>query len=80
MDSSSLPVQSLSLMFGRVSLGLELNTVLTIPCLLHRNMMHNEAEYPNPGNYLPERHLNENGKINKLVRDPMSIAFGFGRR
>ncbi|KAJ3573817.1 hypothetical protein NP233_g2189 [Leucocoprinus birnbaumii] len=44
------------------------------------NMMHNENEYPNPDTYLPERHIDENGKINKKVRDPMSIAFGFGRR
>ncbi|KAF5349225.1 hypothetical protein D9756_009488 [Leucocoprinus leucothites] len=44
------------------------------------NMMHNEAEYPNPEEFLPERHIDENGKINKRIRDPMSLAFGFGRR
>jgi cytochrome P450 len=43
-------------------------------------MMHNEAEYPEPDQFLPERYLDENGKINTKVRDPMSIAFGFGRR
>jgi hypothetical protein len=43
-------------------------------------MMHDETEYPNHDEYLPERFLNEDGKLNKNVRDPVSIAFGFGRR
>lgn len=42
--------------------------------------MHDEEEYPDPDIFLPERFLDENGKINKEIRDPMSVAFGFGRR
>jgi len=42
-------------------------------------MLHNEEEYPEPGEFKPERYI-KNGKINPEVRDPTTIAFGFGRR
>lgn len=42
--------------------------------------MHDDTEYPEPDTFLPERFLDENGNINKDVRDPLSVAFGFGRR
>ncbi|KAF9447572.1 cytochrome P450 [Macrolepiota fuliginosa MF-IS2] len=44
------------------------------------NIMHNEEDYPDPDTFLPERFLDPNGNIDKTVRDPMSVAFGFGRR
>jgi hypothetical protein len=46
----------------------------------NRKIMHDEEEYPEPDTYLPERHLDENGNLGNTVRDPLSIAFGFGRR
>ncbi|TCD67111.1 hypothetical protein EIP91_000574 [Steccherinum ochraceum] len=42
-------------------------------------MLHNEVDYPNPGKFDPDRFLKD-GKINPDVRDPSTIAFGFGRR
>jgi hypothetical protein len=44
-----------------------------------RAMLHNEADYPNPELFRPERFLKE-GKLNNDVRDPIAISFGFGRR
>jgi cytochrome P450 len=42
-------------------------------------MLHNEETYPDPFNFVPERYL-KNGKIDKSVKNPMDMAFGFGRR
>ncbi|TCD66360.1 hypothetical protein EIP91_001466 [Steccherinum ochraceum] len=36
--------------------------------------------YPNPDRFLPERFLRGDGTINPDVRDPTTLAFGFGRR
>ena len=42
-------------------------------------MLHDENEYPNPEAFNPDRFMKD-GKINPSVRDPSTIAFGFGRR
>ncbi|THH33486.1 hypothetical protein EUX98_g687 [Antrodiella citrinella] len=42
-------------------------------------MLHDEAMYPEPHKFDPDRHLKD-GKINPAVRDPSAMAFGFGRR
>lgn len=42
-------------------------------------MLHDETIYPDPFSFKPERFL-KSGKINKEVRDPIHMAFGFGRR
>jgi cytochrome P450 len=41
-------------------------------------MLHDEAEYPEPFKFLPERWILKNGQ--KQPRDPAKVAFGFGRR
>jgi cytochrome P450 len=51
---------------------------------LPRAIFHNPEEFSEPEEFQPERFLNrtpEGGwQLNKSVRDPMTIAFGFGRR
>jgi len=42
-------------------------------------MLNDEREYPEPREFKPERFLKD-GKLDSSVRDPMDIAFGFGRR
>ena len=42
-------------------------------------MSNDEQDYPEPREFRPERFL-WNGKLDHLVRDPVDIAFGFGRR
>jgi len=42
-------------------------------------MSNNEQDYPEPREFRPERFL-KNGQLDGSVRDPMDIAFGFGRR
>ena len=42
-------------------------------------MLHNEADYPTPEIFRPERFLKE-GKLDNDVRDPIALSFGFGRR
>ena len=46
---------------------------------LHRAMLNDERDYPEPGQFRPERFLKD-GILDSSVRDPMDIAFGFGRR
>ena len=43
-------------------------------------MLHDPAEYPDPECFEPERYLSGNGSLNPDIRDPNTIAFGFGRR
>ena len=45
----------------------------------HRAMLNDERDYPEPREFRPERFL-KNGELDSSVRDPMDIAFGFGRR
>ena len=42
-------------------------------------MSYDERDYPEPGEFKPERFL-RNGQLDSSVRDPIDIAFGFGRR
>ena len=42
-------------------------------------MLNDERDYPEPHEFKPERFL-KNGELDSSVRDPMEIAFGFGRR
>jgi Cytochrome P450 len=58
-------------------LNLELSQIFTP--LLHRAMLNDEQDYPEPREFRPERFL-KNGKLDSSVRNPMDIAFGFGRR
>ena len=59
-----------------LSLIIELSVSQT---LLHRAMLNDERDYPEPDEFKPERFL-KNGKLDSSVRDPIDIAFGFGRR
>ncbi|KAH8091049.1 cytochrome P450 [Cristinia sonorae] len=43
-------------------------------------MSHDEKDYPDPEIFKPERFLNADGNIDPTVRDPTTLAFGFGRR
>ncbi|KAK7677346.1 hypothetical protein QCA50_019676 [Cerrena zonata] len=42
-------------------------------------MLHNPEDYPEPQMFNPDRFIKD-GKINPDVRDPLTVAFGFGRR
>jgi hypothetical protein len=42
-------------------------------------MTRDEEVYPDPESFKPERFL-KNGTLNKEIRDPRDIIFGFGRR
>ena len=43
-------------------------------------MLHDEEIYPDPSNFRPERFLTEDGQLDPKIRDPTTVAFGFGRR
>jgi hypothetical protein len=43
-------------------------------------MLRNEEDYANGETYDPSRFLTPDGKIDPRVRDPFTVAFGFGRR
>ncbi|KAF7330594.1 Cytochrome P450 [Mycena sanguinolenta] len=43
-------------------------------------ILHDEAIYPDPHSFKPERFLLNDGKLNPAIRDPETVAFGFGRR
>jgi hypothetical protein len=42
-------------------------------------MLNNEADYPDPSSFNPNRYL-KNGQLDPNIRDPGLMAFGFGRR
>ena len=44
-----------------------------------RAMLQNPEDYPEPERFNPDRFIKD-GKLNREVRDPETIAFGFGRR
>ena len=56
-----------------------LNFFFISQTLFHRAMLNDERDYPEPHEFRPERFL-KNGKLDSSVRDPVDIAFGFGRR
>ncbi|TCD61890.1 hypothetical protein EIP91_007794 [Steccherinum ochraceum] len=43
-------------------------------------MLRDPQDYEDPEKFVPERFIGVNGMIDPLIRDPISIAFGFGRR
>ncbi|THH27142.1 hypothetical protein EUX98_g7043 [Antrodiella citrinella] len=45
-----------------------------------RGILHNPNDYPQPEVFWPERYIAHDGQIDSSVRDPCTIAFGFGRR
>jgi hypothetical protein len=51
---------------------------------LCRAILHNPDDYPEPEEFIPERYLKRTAdgqyEIDKSVRDPRTVAFGFGRR
>ncbi|KAF4616302.1 hypothetical protein D9613_008357 [Agrocybe pediades] len=43
-------------------------------------MLHDPQTYPDPEAFKPERFLKPDGTLDMSVRDPATVAFGFGRR
>ncbi|KAK7451737.1 hypothetical protein VKT23_012417 [Stygiomarasmius scandens] len=43
-------------------------------------MFHDEAVYPDPDPFKPERFLNPDGSLNPDIQAPEDLVFGFGRR
>ena len=42
-------------------------------------MLRDPQSFPNPESFNPDRYM-KNGAIDPEIRDPSTIAFGFGRR
>ena len=48
--------------------------------LMHtRQMLYDPDEYPEPERFNPDRFIKD-GKLDRSVRDPTRVGFGFGRR
>jgi cytochrome P450 len=47
---------------------------------MHRSILHNEEDYPDPERFNPARYLTVDGRLDPSVRDPRTACFGFGRR
>ncbi len=45
-----------------------------------RAILHDEATFPNPEAFIPERFLNPDGSLRTTTREAELAAFGFGRR
>jgi len=43
-------------------------------------MLHDEEIYGDPSAFRPERFLTQDRKLDSIIRDPATVAFGFGRR
>lgn len=50
-----------------------------LPGVSRRAMLHDEAKYPDPFAFKPERWLLPDGKLNPDMKES-AVAFGFGRR
>jgi len=48
--------------------------------ILRRAILHDEANYPEPFKFNPDRFLTQDGQLNPAVMDPALVVFGFGRR
>lgn len=46
---------------------------------MNRAILHNEIEYPNADLFNPDRFM-KGGALDPSIRDPATVAFGFGRR
>ena len=53
----------------------EFSVVLTLP----RAMLHDDVEYPQPDQFIPERFMPDED-LSTLPRDPRTVIYGFGRR
>ena len=62
-----------------INIELIIKTYVISQTLFRRAMLNDERVYPEPHEFRPERFL-KNGKLDHSIRDPMDIAFGFGRR
>lgn len=45
-----------------------------------RSILQNTEDYPEPQIFDPSRFLKADGNLNHDVKDPATVAFGFGRR
>ena len=50
---------------------------MCIAYILPRAMSRDEVRYPNSAEFIPERFLDRDGRLNS---DSVALAFGFGRR
>ena len=57
-----------------------INFIFSSCCTSYRAILHDEAHFPDPEAYKPERFLAEDRSLDPSVRDPTVAAFGFGRR
>jgi hypothetical protein len=53
--------------------------ILLRQLLFSRAMLHDEAIYPKPFEFNPDRFMKD-GELNPDIRDPGHAVFGFGRR